>query len=386
MPDYSPWIKKQVQSGADVLDLNSDIEYFEKHKNLFEIKELEKFHHQSLKIAIKDVNQSRIDRHTKGLSEKDFKFIFEDEEYFIVRANNRKAALSFSKNTKWCLNSKSDYHFQENSSQGFVFYFIIRKFRKNNELDKIAVTVNYNDYVYYNQKDKEIVSTLYIDSIFDDFDSIKHENINIYVDCFYNYEKYLNSKNTFLKNIAIKKLSREKIIEYINDESEIIRLTVAKKINKKDLPLLIKDPSDKVRAYVASKIDKSYLKEFINDPNPLTRSDLCLRLPKDQLPLMLGDSDSLVIYNLCKRIDKKYLPELATHKYEFTRLMVARRLPTSDLLLFLGDTSEVVASAISKRLTKQQRKIVKEKGSSIMKYYVDLVESGYAAPIPCKGK
>jgi len=373
--DYSHWVKRQLKPEISIKEIEKYVIFFDLHKELFKVKEIEKYTFNLLKEEVDKLDNDRINKHVKGLSEDDYAVVHHDNDYIIFRANTRKAAKQLGKGTKWCINSKFDQHFQEDSVKGFVFYILIRKFRKNNELDKIAVTINNSDVIYYDQKDKNINSTLYLDIIDNDYSKLDYKNVNVYLDCYYNYKKYLDSNNLFLKYSALKRLNENEIIKYINDPSDSVRLIVAKKISKNKLHLLINDPSEKVRAYICNIIPKKYLFNFINDSCDTVRIDIADRIPKKYLPQMIKDKNNTVMYNLSKRIDKKYFDELAQHTYEFVRLLIVKRMPQTKLSVFYNDTSDVVAFELSKRLNDKQKVEAKKIGSLNVKYYIDLWES-----------
>src|SRR5690606_36316597 len=179
---YTSWIDKQITSGHKEPDVIACLDYFLKHKAKFEDKHLLNYDAKVLEDKIKEIEFSKVNKLVVNLEEnKDYVLIHSDNEYNIFRIHSKKACVELGKGTQWCITMKDTDYF-ESYSKDNLFYFIIRKYRKNDKLDKIAVAYSGNKAEYYNQNDNLIKKKYYWKQIKKDY---KKLDIEKYYDIFH---------------------------------------------------------------------------------------------------------------------------------------------------------------------------------------------------------
>src|SRR5690606_28025462 len=82
----------------------------------------------------------------------DYVLIHSGDEYNIFRIHNKKASIVLGRGTTWCTTMADKKHY-ESYSRNSIFYYLIRKDRKDDRLDKIGAAVNLKTkrIEYYNQ-------------------------------------------------------------------------------------------------------------------------------------------------------------------------------------------------------------------------------------------
>jgi hypothetical protein len=128
---------------------------------------------------IKEIEFAKVDDLVIKLKEnKDYVLIHSNDEYNIFRIHSKKAAMELGKGAQWCITMKDSYYFDSYYSNGNLFYFLIRKYRKNDALDKIGVVCNVdNSITYYSQND-EIIRKKYLRRVIrKDFKSLDLKSI-----------------------------------------------------------------------------------------------------------------------------------------------------------------------------------------------------------------
>src|SRR5690606_22269114 len=174
MEQYKPWIEKQITSGHKKPDVIASLDYFLKHKVKFEDKHLENYDAKVLEDKIKEIEFSKISGLVEKLKEdKDYVLIHSDSEYNVFRIHTKKAVKKLGKGTQWCI-TMSDTSYFEDYSEECLFYFLIRKYRKNDKLDKIAAAyfISENRSEYYDQNDNLIRKKYYCKQIKKDLKNI----------------------------------------------------------------------------------------------------------------------------------------------------------------------------------------------------------------------
>lgn len=350
MTDYSHWINKQHTKE----NINSYIEYFDKHKSLFKIKEIEKYNIDSLKDAISSVDRSRTSRHLSGLNDNDYHIVFEDNDVSIIRCNTLKASRVLSRGTKWCINSDNPSFFIKECEQGHIIYVILKKFpKRNNNLNKIAVVISGGYSVYFDQEDQYITdSKPYLLEMAEDFDNINFNQINDIIAAYYDSKRFINSDNLFLKKVALSRTFDSKILlKAINSENNEIKKSCIYNLPNTHLYKFINDPDPDIRKYVSKHIPLSKLNLLINDPSSDVRIAVADRIPIKYAHLMLGDTDRSVIYIISKKLSGDKLYSLYNYHCDFVRSIVAIKANKITIEKMLKDDSRIVWDALSERLS-----------------------------------
>lgn len=350
MTDYSHWINKQHTKE----NISSYIEYFDKHKSLFKIKEIEKYNIDSLKDAISSVDRSRTSRHLSGLDNNDYHIAFEDNDVSIVRCNTLKASRVLSRGTKWCINSNDPSPFIKECEKGYIIYVILKKFpKRNSNLNKIAVVISGGYSVYFDQEDQHITdSKPYLLEIAEDFDNIDFNQINDIIAAYYNSKKFIDSDNIFLKKVALSRTFDSKaLLKAIDSGNNEIRRVCVCNLPNTHLYKFVNDPDSDIRKYVSKHIPLNKLNLLINDPSSDVRIAVANRIPIKYAHLMLGDTDRNVIYIISRKLRGNKLYSLYNYHCDFVRSIVAKGANRVTIEKMLMDDSYIVWNALSERLS-----------------------------------
>tara|TARA_R110000868_G_scaffold46524_5_gene153627 strand:- start:7733 stop:9010 length:1278 start_codon:yes stop_codon:yes gene_type:complete len=143
---YLRWLANRLQARFDNLesfndqDITSTLSLFDKYKgnepiqsnlyNYLTFKELE----NDIKVYLKFKNKKPLRKNTGTLTE-----IYKDDEYILVRPDDKQACIAFRDDTDWCITSASSLYYEEDSVSNVVFYFLLTDLKE--PYAKIAFSV-----------------------------------------------------------------------------------------------------------------------------------------------------------------------------------------------------------------------------------------------------
>ena len=106
---YEKWIKREINKGHNSSDVTATRDFFVQHQNKFPDRDIFRWDAKDLEDYIKD-NQNKFVSQRKARRGK-YEKLFEDEQYLIVRPDNKQAARFWGTNTKWCITQEdANYH------------------------------------------------------------------------------------------------------------------------------------------------------------------------------------------------------------------------------------------------------------------------------------
>lgn len=158
---YLEWMIKQfLVHEFNSMDITSTIEYFHRNIQRFQKKDINAY--KTLKELEDTVKEIESKKSQKISGSGKAKKLYEDENFLLVRPDDKQAVQSYGANTRWCITMKNASYYEDYTSQNIVFYFMIdKKADKENEWSKVAITVyrkeysesKYFSYEYYNAPD-----------------------------------------------------------------------------------------------------------------------------------------------------------------------------------------------------------------------------------------
>lgn len=148
IPEYDkPWVLKQILNNYNINNIIDTITYFYKNITYFELRELNQYKtFEELQNLAKEIYNKRLANvRGEGFDRNSTPLIWEDNDYFLFRVENKDACMSLGRGTTWCITMENEPYYKNDSEENSIFYFLIRKNRKGNEFDKIAYKINRNE-------------------------------------------------------------------------------------------------------------------------------------------------------------------------------------------------------------------------------------------------
>lgn len=135
---YLLWIAKQLKIGHNAADISATIRFFHENPARFEQKDIMKYKDlKTLEDIIKDMGLSK--RQEKEKEKEGAEKIFEDDNFLVVRVDDKPAMILYGSNTKWCTTMKDQTYYEDYVCRGNDFYIIITKNQKAAKSSKYAV-------------------------------------------------------------------------------------------------------------------------------------------------------------------------------------------------------------------------------------------------------
>lgn len=133
---YLLWIAQQLNKGHNKSDISSTVSFFHKNLPRFEVKDIYKYQDlKDLENIVKDMGISN--RKTKEKQKEGGVKIFENDNFLLVRTDDKPSMMHYGANTRWCVTMKKASYFEEYIHEGHVFYVVIvKKTPKNVSLGK----------------------------------------------------------------------------------------------------------------------------------------------------------------------------------------------------------------------------------------------------------
>ena len=135
---YLIWIAQQLQKGYKAEDITSTIAFFHENPDRFEQKDIFKYEAlKDLEDLVKEMGLSK--RQEKEKDKEGATKIFEDDNFLVVRVDDKPAMIAYGANTRWCTTMKDQHYYEDYVVGGNDFYIIITKNPKAAKSSKYAV-------------------------------------------------------------------------------------------------------------------------------------------------------------------------------------------------------------------------------------------------------
>ncbi len=142
---YLHWMAKQQEEGNDPEEIVELVREFDKNIQRIPGKNIDSYTMETLSKQL-EAFKGPSKRKEVAIAKEGGKKIYEDDDVMVYHIMTPQASMLYGKNTTWCISS-SDFNKTMKNWKNYVsdlvrnieFYFIIRKFPKGNNFDKVAV-------------------------------------------------------------------------------------------------------------------------------------------------------------------------------------------------------------------------------------------------------
>jgi len=425
---YLRWSVRQLDKGASMNDLVPTLDYFHKQQIKFPQKDINNYKSlKDLEDKVKEISSAV----SKTQEKKDIKLkgadkVYEDDRFVLLFIKDKNAAMCYGTGTKWCITMANTNYYDDYTSQGVIFYFIIDKsLSPEDPLHKVAYAIyrdgnkDFEDVEVYDAKDDQID----IDEIPEEhdalFDIIKNDTPSrpesfmrrlknrrvsaeealgavdgidwttesyktayMLMDALDDDEQisqFLSSEHATLKSAAAIKIgSEDYLVPFINSNSDVDddeefqdALAVRFKNSPEHFPKFLESEYYEIRAAVVKKIAVEYLPKLINDESPMVRREVAQRIDMKHLLKMFKDDSDGVRLEIVKRIPEEFLERFINDKSSRVRAAVASRIDPQHLSNFVLDAEPKVKLEVIKRLPVENLYLmipkISERGDDILK-------------------
>jgi len=151
---------------SEIDKIVASLETFEKHKSKFKYPEfrqystnIQDFFNEAQKIKT-DVENKQIEKSAK----KEINKIFENDTLLVIKPKSFTASCYYGSGTRWCTTMKGNpSYFNQYSSNGNLYYLILKNVDRSNKFYKMAIHVPKNgkfdsDSIWYDSTDERLTS------------------------------------------------------------------------------------------------------------------------------------------------------------------------------------------------------------------------------------
>jgi hypothetical protein len=284
---YLPWMMKQLDLGSDEEKVYSLIAIFHKNVQRLKNKDINSYRSiEDLEAVLSNLGKSNREKRAEVKAE-GAKKIGGNEEYNLYIMLSRQACFQYGSNTKWCITSREDNHFDDYAGKGVLHYFALRKEPIGDSYDKVAIAT-------YPEDEGEV--KIEINDAKNKF--LKSFNADLERQAI--EDSRTRKRTNVLYRLASdpSSVSEEEIINLIYNKNLNVRFDVANMIDPSYLPQMMNDKNDYVRMNVANRIDPSYLPQMMNDESPDVRIVVAERIDPNYLPEMMNDEKNDDVINV----------------------------------------------------------------------------------------
>jgi hypothetical protein len=119
---YLEWMLEQISSGANIDEVEDLIKFYNRFKAKF--KDINEYDFETLSNDINDYKDNEERMRSGGV------ILYEDDDFILVRPDDRNACISYGRGTSWCVSSsETDEMYKYYSTANDLFYFVINKHR-----------------------------------------------------------------------------------------------------------------------------------------------------------------------------------------------------------------------------------------------------------------
>jgi len=138
-PKYKKWIEREEKKGYNRSDIVATLTFFDENSTKFEQRDIYQWDAHELEEYIKEKNIAS-NRKKKIEKRGTYKIVHEDQNFIVVRPDDKDAAAFWGVDTKWCLTMLDAHYYDEYRDSNNAFVFVIDKKAKNQDkLGKVAI-------------------------------------------------------------------------------------------------------------------------------------------------------------------------------------------------------------------------------------------------------
>ncbi len=125
---YIEWCVKQIQSGSKLNDVIPTVKYFDKHKQRFKERDINRYTAKSLEDEVKNISsQKSKNKQKEEIKTTGAEKLYEDGNNILLFIKNKEASICYGAGTKWCIAMSDATYWEEYTEKNVVFYFDIDK-------------------------------------------------------------------------------------------------------------------------------------------------------------------------------------------------------------------------------------------------------------------
>lgn len=156
---YLEWAVKQLKSGQKQEDIVPTILLFDKKKGSLEKKDIFSYDLKTLEDVLKALPQKTKKGEKRDAKVNGARTVYEDDDVLMLRITSKAASVCYGAGTKWCITMSDAKYYEEYSSQGVCFYFIINKtLPPTAPMHKVAIALHHDleEVEWFDARDRPI--------------------------------------------------------------------------------------------------------------------------------------------------------------------------------------------------------------------------------------
>jgi hypothetical protein len=151
---------------SEIDKIVASLDTFEKHKSKFKYPEFRKYS-TNIEDFFKEAQKIKTDVETKQIeksAKKEIDKIFENDTLLVIKPKSFTASCYYGSGTRWCTTMKGNpSYFNQYSSNGNLYYLILKNVDRNNKFYKMAIHAPKNkkfdeDSIWYDSTDERLTS------------------------------------------------------------------------------------------------------------------------------------------------------------------------------------------------------------------------------------
>jgi hypothetical protein len=169
---YLAWMAREVAEGffgdkahRKPTDVIRTVQDFHKNHQRLKVKDLYQYDEpEDVRDAVDALGLSKTQQKKETKLEGADK-LYEDERFILMFMKNKDAVCHYGFGTQWCITSRDEYHFEDYTNKGILFYFLIDKTKKSHELNKVAIAVDKVEGMetdIYDEQDDPVITSEFV--------------------------------------------------------------------------------------------------------------------------------------------------------------------------------------------------------------------------------
>jgi hypothetical protein len=334
---YLLWIAKQLKQGHDPADISASLQFFHSNPDRFKEKDIHKYKDlKTLEDLIKDMGLSK--RKEKEKDKKGGEKIFENEDFLVVRVDDKPAMILYGAETKWCTTMKDHSYYEDYVNNGNDFYILISKKEGSFTSSKYAIVrKSFLEFQVYDANDTHAR----------EFTESEQDKLRIVLQAIVIDKPPKN----YLREVCQGRIPAQEAADWLTRQSDVTRTFVEGK--RPDLQFLTKTIDELITIFSNSwqrrHMDKMEYAKIVEIAKALSEKKGMFDLKSDVLDL-LKNEDKLVMSQdkdarLRARVATQVSPEKAKDFFGDRAISVlksaARKVEAEYLFRFAGETQSV---------------------------------------------
>jgi hypothetical protein len=359
---YLIWIANQLKAGHNPADISATLSFFHSNPDRFDEKDIHKYKDlKTLEGIIKEMGLSK--RKEKEKNKEGGVKILENEEFLVVRADDKSSMILYGSETEWCTTMKDQVYYEEYVNNGNDFYILISKKKGVFTSSKYAIVrKSFLEFQVYDAND----------SYAREFTEVEQDKLRIVLQAIIMDKPPKN----YLREVCAGNVSAQETLEWLNTQSDVTRGFVEErrsdiKFINMNITQLIKFLSKST--FNLKSIDLIEYSKIVEMAKEISLSkgsrtptahlalkkNILIKLKDDDKLIMAKDKDTCIREMVITKIS----PEMATQFLNDRSISVlkcaARRVDIAHLLEFANKTKSIrkqkaINEVITERLSKEK--------------------------------